>query len=340
LQGPATAPQPRRADGVTRRLVYSIALIPIVPAASIATLSTLEAAFPFSNLGDLRYFQLLFSTLVVITAIAIWTKTVVWTMGRRWLTALVSLIPFVQVAVNLPLWTAPRQGCTFLDFSEEALRTGQHQLGVGVWVWLIIWVWWGWEKLDMAQKAERMVAKFRVPTTAKRLVACIAMFPFLVGVWLISYEAAELVLPSFPGGGDHPFTGALALAVWSAIASALWVMIWRSAVVWSPKARWHTIISWGVLVGLPLGVSSIAAYRSTNAAPLWLTLIIIGWGAWMAWTIRIWPMKPEAVSVDPLGPRCLRCGYSLRGLRATRCPECGDEPTLDELWADNSVGSS
>ena len=37
-------------------------------------------------------------------------------------------------------------------------------------------------------------------------------------------------------------------------------------------------------------------------------------------------------------PRCLKCGYLLIGLRSTRCPECGDEPTLDELWRGVDAG--
>ncbi len=31
-------------------------------------------------------------------------------------------------------------------------------------------------------------------------------------------------------------------------------------------------------------------------------------------------------------PHCPRCGYSLVGLRQCRCPECGTEFSLDELW--------
>ena len=31
-------------------------------------------------------------------------------------------------------------------------------------------------------------------------------------------------------------------------------------------------------------------------------------------------------------PRCLGCGYNLSGLTHCRCPECGREHRLDELW--------
>ncbi|MCH8966713.1 MAG: hypothetical protein IID43_03475 [Planctomycetes bacterium] len=54
--------------------------------------------------------------------------------------------------------------------------------------------------------------------------------------------------------------------------------------------------------------------------------------------MTIWPMRPEAASRGDRAPQCLRCGYLLIGLRATRCPECGAEPTLDELWSASQAG--
>ena len=52
----------------------------------------------------------------------------------------------------------------------------------------------------------------------------------------------------------------------------------------------------------------------------------------MALTISLWPRRSEEGVVGSAVPRCLKYGYPLIGLRATRCPECGDEPTLDQLW--------
>lgn len=31
-------------------------------------------------------------------------------------------------------------------------------------------------------------------------------------------------------------------------------------------------------------------------------------------------------------PRCPACGYNLSGLSQSRCPECGREYTLEQLW--------
>jgi hypothetical protein len=58
----------------------------------------------------------------------------------------------------------------------------------------------------------------------------------------------------------------------------------------------------------------------------------IGWGVWMATTMWLWPMG-RVDDLSEAGPKCPQCGYLLVGLRQTRCPECGHEPTLDQLWA-------
>ncbi len=158
-----------RADGVTRRLVYSLALVPIVPAASVAGTSLVTTIGRPPAFDELRTFETLFSLLWVVATISIWRKAVIWTLGRQWLTALVSFIPFIQVVVNLPLWTT--SGCLG-GIADALLRTGQHQLGVGAWVWVAVWVWWGWEKLNMSEVTTARVL-VRV-TTLQRIISCLA----------------------------------------------------------------------------------------------------------------------------------------------------------------------
>jgi hypothetical protein len=65
---------------------------------------------------------------------------------------------------------------------------------------------------------------------------------------------------------------------------------------------------------------------------MFATLPVIGWGLWMGVTVHLWSRDGRGYVETSEGPRCLKCGYLLVGLRATRCPECGDERTLDELW--------
>ena len=37
-------------------------------------------------------------------------------------------------------------------------------------------------------------------------------------------------------------------------------------------------------------------------------------------------------SAREMPPTCPKCGYNLSGLTQCRCPECGTEYRLDELW--------
>jgi hypothetical protein len=315
-------------DGVTRHLVYSLALVPIVPAASIACTTAVATVF---QAADVRLLQSSFSVLVIAGTILIWRRTVLWTTGRKGLTAIVSLIPFVQVAVNLPLWTTA--GCLG-GITDDFLRMGQHQIGVSIWAWMMIWIWWGWEKLGMMKTTEPLVVRIGVTSVTKRVAASIGMIPLLIGVLIIAGEAARRFLPNLPSGANNELSEPVSFAIVLALAVTVWVLNWRGAVAWSAVAWRRTRNAAIVLLALPSGLMfTFAAVATWAPATILGCLAFVGLGVWMGWTMHIWPMKPEAVAVDPMGPRCLSCGYSLRGLRATRCPECGEEPTLDELWA-------
>lgn len=52
-------------------------------------------------------------------------------------------------------------------------------------------------------------------------------------------------------------------------------------------------------------------------------------GLYMLWRngyVRGWRASRQAA------PLCLKCGYNMSGLSHCRCPECGNEYRLDELW--------
>ena len=318
-----------------RRFICALALLPIVPAASVVGMMAAQSngllplnlpplAAPLDELG---LFQLLFSTMWVAATILVWRSLVLWTLGRKWLTALVSLIPFVQVVWAKPLWTMP--GCRFI--ADELLMVGQHQVSAGLWVWMVIWIWWGLERRASVKgnSRDRMVvwsSRFLV----LRLIASLGTIPVVFGIFMIAWvffdDYTSLVSENAPVAG---------MWVAAMISIVLWISIWAGAVRWSPRVRSLTVLASLVLLALPLGILSKQAAAASQAGGLAEVTIwcmpVIGWGVWMAWTIGTWPIKPVGRNADD-GPKCLRCGYALRGLRATRCPECGDEPTLDELW--------
>jgi ssDNA-binding Zn-finger/Zn-ribbon topoisomerase 1 len=60
-----------------------------------------------------------------------------------------------------------------------------------------------------------------------------------------------------------------------------------------------------------------------------LTGLLTAFGAFLIWRDGFrkgWHRAREKA------PTCPNCGYNLSGLRQCRCPECGKEYALDELW--------
>jgi len=129
---------------------------------------------------------------------------------------------------------------------------------------------------------------------------------------------------------------ALSFAIMCSIAAILAILIWSA--IWKGKVHGsgsffgQSVRKAGLCMGVPILV--IACLPTTPWLPgtdFLFVVPFVGWGAWMVWTVCGWPIA-LADGEETAPPRCPNCGYSLTGLRWTRCPECGDEPTLDELW--------
>ena len=162
----------------------------------------------------------------------------------------------------------------------------------------------------------------------KRIAASLGIIPFSFGVFLI----AVVVIDDLTQFSDRylPF---LAYAPAATAAVAAWLLIWRRAVVWNRRAVVVTTVGTLLLLALPI---TATLWQSGNSEPLTVLMgaaPVIGWGLWMAGTIWLWPFRPDPIADPDFSPKCPSCGYLLTGLRATRCPECGHEPTLDELWS-------
>jgi hypothetical protein len=316
----------------TQRLIYSLSLLPIVPAAAI-TVATLTASIRLPlDFDPNRVGNTVIALGAVVPAIFIWRRAVVWTLGRRWLTALVGMIPFVQIIHAMP-WVAT-SGCG----TDEVLRAGQEVISAGVWVWLAVWVWWGWERCSMSEQADESLgeparmdpARSAPPSpVARRMLASIGSVVFMVGFTLVSWLILD-DLGVFNGDEDWGIMCAIA----GAVAVGIWVMIWRGSVSWAPGVKTLTGLTAGLFIGVPAALIVILEDSWPGSPPEALGFLpIMGWGAWMAYTGWLWRLGGLDAPRPDGGPRCLSCGYRLRGLTSTRCPECGDERTLDELWA-------
>lgn len=317
--------RPRRAHrsdlAILRRLICALALLPAVPAGAIIGAHCCDLWFN-TPLDTVRWINLLMAGFWVAATVVIWRAVIIWTLGRTALTALVGMIPFVQVIVGQPLWNA---GC----ISNDILRLSQAQVGIGVWIWVAVWVWWGWERTRPLGPAVNAVWRYTMTPRAKRTVASLGTIPFLVGVFFI----VGTLFQDLIGLADRFFTPAT-YAVSAAVAVVVWLLIWRREIVWRPGIGTRTVLCGAVTLGLPIAATFLIPDVSGVLDTTVRFLPLIGWGVWMAATIWVWPLRPVSGSHDDARqPRCPQCTYSLTGLRATRCPECGHEPTLDELWA-------
>ena len=128
---------------------------------------------------------------------------------------------------------------------------------------------------------------------------------------------------------------AAAIVTWIfTLVSHPWFL--RRSLSWTPIRGRQT-----TLAGLPTGGVAVrsALFGLQSDRDPGLPLGSIGPPlVWVLATAWIWRESDEeerrriAAAGGP-AVMCPSCGYDLRGLKATRCPGCGTEHTLDELFA-------
>lgn len=131
----------------------------------------------------------------------------------------------------------------------------------------------------------------------------------------------------------------LACVVMWAFIATYWITLWRRTVRWT---TWRTRATvWtggaaaaaGVLAGLLVGRrfgDELMFFVFSTVTPL----------IWLTWTVFIWRESGSERAVRTRGETpitCPSCGYNLAGLVQARCPECGTQFTLDELFAHQVV---
>lgn len=125
-----------------------------------------------------------------------------------------------------------------------------------------------------------------------------------------------------------------------------WLLVWRREVRWTPLRRLLTLLSL-----LPTILFALAVFAVLYVINSWMHgigIIIAGmaWAlTWIACTALVWrETKSERIQrlrhlgIDAVA--CPTCGYNLTGLREARCPECGSQFTLDQLYLSMRSGKS
>ena len=123
-----------------------------------------------------------------------------------------------------------------------------------------------------------------------------------------------------------------------AIVIGWWLALWGRAVAWTRQRIQTTLLATGgsAFLGLVCGaLTRLADIDETFA------LFVGGVSAMVAWLVAacvLWRDRTVTAAAGTAGSLaspgvvvCVKCGYTLNGLREARCPECGEVYTLDAL---------
>ena len=167
-----------------------------------------------------------------------------------------------------------------------------------------------------------------------RIVLTVLLFPSATLCLFLSFLFIERLLIS-----ADVEAAIYATFVTCAYMAIYWLLLWYGAVNWTPARIYRTsMITFAAMIaGLAMGVAiaKVLPYeRGLGTCGGALTGAIV----WIILTILVWRETPAErgqrlarANADALV--CPTCGYNLTGLREPRCPECGTQFTLNELYA-------
>lgn len=155
---------------------------------------------------------------------------------------------------------------------------------------------------------------------------------------LIYIFTVYLLDRAFSWGYDLAFYGADAVSI--LLLVTCWLLIWRRQVVWTHKRIVNTAFAaaWSIVPAVAVG-GTVADLSSGYFNESAIILGGMGWAlTWLVSTVLIWrETEMERIrrvgSISDKAIYCPACKYNLRGLQQTRCPECGAQYTLDELFS-------
>jgi len=248
----------------------------------------------------------------------LWRRFVRWSVGRS--AASVSLLAVVLGHLILwqPMWDA---GCV-----TDVLITAQQEAVFSLVAIGLACVWWSWAfaRLETHPRRQSMSAM------AVRLVICSALIPLAPAVFWIAGSACDEFDIRGPFADYRNAVLPAALTVWLVL-----VLAWRTAVTWTARRVTLTLGLFAVTVAMPIVSPWLPS--PTGNSDFWPVVLTLGAGpVLLAGIALFWrdDRAPRGTPGDAVEQRlkCPACGYLMTGLHEARCPECGQQYTLDELY--------
>jgi hypothetical protein len=169
------------------------------------------------------------------------------------------------------------------------------------------------------------------------ILLAILMFPLAGLVYLMTFFISAVGFRSVIGREQNGLFVA-DVVTWVFIA-VYWLALWRKKVKWTSTRT--SLTAWSFLAagaaGMGVGLMIASAMPGSGIEFALFVGGIVAPLLWVVATIFIWRESPDESASRLAGSEggvvCPTCGYNLTGLKATRCPECGTEFTLDQLLA-------
>lgn len=299
----------------------------------LAVFVTVVSAIAFDRVDrqeSLKWGYVVGTLLSMFWLVIVWRPFIPRTLRRASAVGMLAILVLTQVLVWQPAWAA--SGCA----DDYILRQSQS-LGLGGLWWIVTpLIWWGVRAL-YAVPAPLAACERRSRTMSPamlRLTIGLGLIPFLPGVfWFVAVFADDVLglVDAWVIFTAYQFCAVLAVAIWI----ALWfrsiprtgprrtaTVLLLLAVLFSPAVIW---------IGVPAGgfVESLCAMF-----PVFMLAAMFA-GTALLWRAPDVPNPADTLIADHLTRVlvCPSCGYSLRGLREVRCPECGWTSDLDEVVA-------
>lgn len=320
------------------RFVILVGLTPLIVVAFILTID-LPTALRLFPAREGQIACILSTIIFCVPAIFLFRRTSRRGARGKWESSVWTMILGIQLCIFQPMWKSTN--CA----NEDILVTGQSLSLTGLWLAAFIGSWFGLRFIFRRPVIFGFLAKDGTPMNQAtlRLIIAYALIPFLPGLFFICWVA----LDDFTSMNSNEGWGVSFIAC-TVVAIAAWVATWRNAIQWTVKRRIGTmgLATLFLLSALPI----LLMQGLSSSSETYLSLIpLIAFSIWLIGTSLLWREKNPAKAVLRSGVvgtntadrgaenllefvHCPKCNYSMKGLREVKCPECGWNSTIDDLF--------